>query len=212
MNIENIIKRRKIKHILHFTTNKGLLGVLDSKLLKSRKRLSKDQRLEFILSLNTKRILDPGWEDYANLSISKINLNLFNISHIHWHPEARWRILSFDPKILEHDNVYFSTTNNAYPSAKRSMGPEGLESLFAERVLGRYSSVIQRDECYMDCCATCGQAEVLYPGELSTEFLQCIFVQNGEDQDDVYCQIGAVMHPRIPVIIKPEVFNGEIVE
>jgi hypothetical protein len=57
----------------------------------------------------------------VNLSISRINARLFNISAKNWHRalDGWWAVLSFDPLILTHDGVVFATTNNAYPGVIR---------------------------------------------------------------------------------------------
>jgi hypothetical protein len=211
VNISEIIDRFEIKEALHFTTNLGLLGILDSGKVRSRKRLKNDNRLDFILKLNTPIVRDPAWVDYVNLSLTRINSNLFEISSEKWHSGNRelwWCVLSFDTCILAHEGVFFTTTNNIYPSAKRRQGPEGLESLFAPVVLGKYGAEIRRTNEITCACPTCEQAEVLYPGELSTRFLKKIYVATDEDQDDVYGQLSGVRHPNIPVIINPGIFRG----
>lgn len=209
MSIQELIERHGIQELLHFTTNKGLLGILDSRSLKSRARLKDSQRLEFILKLNTPIVKDPGWVDFVNLSISRINSPLFQISSGRWHtdPDIWWCVLAFDPVIMTHDNVHFSTTNNIYPSKILGRGDEALERLFDQTVLGRYAFRHQRYEGMPTSHTTCEQAEVLYPGEISTKFLKCIYVSTEEDQDDVRGQLLAVDHPPIEVIVSPAVFG-----
>lgn len=207
MKIKNIIDRREIKEILHFTTNLGLLGVLDSGKIKSRHRIKDDQRLEFILKLNTPLVRDGKWIDYVNFSISRINSNLFGISSNKWHSDMWWVILSFDPIILTHPKTTFVTTNNIYPAAQRGQGPASLEPLFANVVLGRYSTQICRTPETHSSVPTCEQAEVLYPGELSTEFLQTIYVSTEEHYDEVHAIISAIGHRTVDVICAPEKFN-----
>lgn len=209
MTIKNYYEQRHITEVLHFTTNKGLLGILDSRSLKSRHRLSDDQRLEYILKLNTPRVMDREWLDYVNLSISRINSTLYDISSGKWHDDVWWCILSFEPAILTHDDVEFVTTNNIYPAAKRSRGLLGLENLFSDRVYGRYHTPIDRYDGMPDSFPTCEQAEVLYPGEITTDFLQRIYVATDEEQDDAYGQIAGTGHRHVDVVIEPRKFRGE---
>ena len=69
---------RNIQEILHFTTNRGLLGTLVSKQLLSRCRLSDDKLLQHILYPNAVirheeyEFFDKeqNWIDFVNLSIS----------------------------------------------------------------------------------------------------------------------------------------------
>jgi hypothetical protein len=210
MIIRDIVKNRHIREVLHFTTNKGFIGIIDSKMVKARSFLQEDQRLEFILELNTPFVLDHGWENYVNCSISRINCILFDRSKMKWHQNARWRVLSFDPDILTHDGVYFSTTNNAYPSAIRNSGGKGLENLFAPIVYERYRKEIHREKGLPDSCPTCIQAEVLYPNELSTEYMKCIYVDSEEEKDEVYAQIFTLNHREVPIEVKAGVFQGDI--
>jgi hypothetical protein len=198
MTVEEIIESRCIQEVLHFTTHLGLIGILDSKYVLSRQRLPEDKRLEYILKLNANRRLDTAWLDYVNL---------YDIASEKWHPQVRWRILSFDPIILTHEGVYFTTTNNIYPRVIRGRHGQGLDALFAPRVISRYNSVITRDPTTPDCCPTCVQAEVLYPQKLSTDYLRKIYVITGEEQDDVYGQISALHHREVEVEINPEAFS-----
>lgn len=206
--MKEIISMRGVDEVLHFTTNEGLVGILDSNRLKSRARLDSDKRLEFILKKNTPKVLDPCWVDYVNLSISKINSVLYNISSTYWHRDVAWRILSFDSSILEHGGVLFVTTNNAYPSALRGEGEVAFERLFASVVVGRYASKTHRDINISPKETTDPQAEVLYPGEISTSFLNKIYVPSDEDADEVCGQIAALGHPQVEVTVSPRKFEG----
>ena len=210
MSIQDVIAGRGITEVFHFTTNKGLLGILDARSLKSRARLKDNQRLEFILNLNTPIVKDPEWEDFANLSISRINSTLYQISSERWHADSNvwWCVLAFDPIIMTHEHVTFTTTNNIYPSTKRGQGNEAFERLFAPTVLGRYSTRNIRHDGMPDSYTTCEQAEVLYPGEISTEYLKCIYVSTVEDQDDVRGQLLAVNHPPVEVVVNPRIFGN----
>jgi hypothetical protein len=209
MTIEELIQRRDIKEVLHFTTNRGLLGALHSGSLKSRSRLEKDKQLEFIFSANSPFRKDKDWLDYVNLSISRINKQFFSIAAGRWHRDKDlwWCILSFSTDILSHDRVHFTTTNNIYPSVQRGTGASALEAMFAGRIVGRYGSIIHRPPNMPPALTTCEQAEVLYPGEIPTSFLERIYVATEDDSDEVYGQFGALMHREVQVDISPEKFN-----
>ena len=209
MTIAEIIERRGITEILHFTTNRGLLGVLHSGFLKSKKRLQTDQQLEFIFSANAPFRKDLDWLDYVNLSISRINSRFFDISKNRWHRDRDiwWCVLSFDSIILTHKGVYFTTTNNMYTGVRRAQGPDGLEAMFAQRIVQWHSSTVTRNQSSADAYPTCMQAEVLYPGELSSRFLRRVYVASGEDSDEVYGQLAALGHEHLTIDVRPEVFR-----
>jgi hypothetical protein len=53
---------------------------------------------------------------------------------------------------------------------------------------------------------TCMQAEVLYPKQVSTDFLQQIYVATEEDADEVYGQLEALRHRELRITVAPDVF------
>ncbi len=97
-----------------------------------------------------------------------------------------WAVLGFDPAVLSHEGVWFTTTNNIYDVVNRGQGPSSLEALFAERVSwGHYGSVLTRNRSIDPAHTTCPQAEVLYPGVLSLEALKVVYVDNEENSDAI---------------------------
>ncbi|MFA5628393.1 MAG: DarT ssDNA thymidine ADP-ribosyltransferase family protein [Thiohalomonadaceae bacterium] len=213
MSVDRIVRERGITEVLHFTTNKGCLGVLATRALKARRRLSDEEALEFILQVNAAdRSRDAAWHDYVNLSISRINANFFGTSG-YWHRDKDiwWCILSFSPEILGHAGVYFTTTNNMYSGVKRAERAEGLTALFGPKVLHYHSSyqsrTVVRDASLPEHLTTCEQAEALYPGEVSTDFLRAIYVADEAHVDEVAGQMGVVDHRRIDIIVAPDKFK-----
>lgn len=209
MSIPEIIQSRKIESILHFTTNQGVLGVLATKTLKARARLNNDALLSNIVQLNAPdRSRDADWHDYVNLSISKINENFYNISSGKWHSNKDfwWCILDFLPEIIDHDGVQFASTNNMYSGVVRRAGSTGLDALFAPKIKQWNSSIVTRPATLNPRFTTCPQAEVLYPGEISTDFLQAIYVSTEAVEEELAGQIAAVAHRAVKIEIRPELF------
>jgi hypothetical protein len=209
MTIEELVARRCIREVLHFTTNSGLTGILVSNFIKARPSLRKDKYLEHILKPNCpNRQHDVQWHGYVNLSITRINTRLFGISEGNWHRDLDgwWCILAFDPIVLSHDNVLFTTTNNIYPSCRRGTGVAGLEAMFAPVVKGWYGVPITRHPGKPDSEPTCIQAEVLYPQEVSTEYLRRIYVREEEHRDSVHGIFGALSLTPVECVIHPAHF------
>jgi hypothetical protein len=211
MTINDIIKRRGIKEILHFTTNVGLTGILASKAVKPRESLPKDKYLEHVYMYNCEdRSRDAAWHGYVNLSITKVNWRLFSISMFKWHSniDGWWCILSFDPIILTHSGVFFTTTNNIYTGVKRKRGAEGLEQLFAEKVVRWEGNVVTRTQSTPSNQPTCEQAEVLYPGELSLDYIKAIYVR---DDHSVYAAESIIDTfneiPKVNCNVRPDLFE-----
>lgn len=209
MSIDNIIAKREILEVLHFTTNKGILGILDTKFLKARDRLNEDARLAYIFTPNaSKRTRDIEWLDYVNLSVSRIN-TWFASSSGNWHRHSGiwWCVLSFSPEVLNHDGIVFTTTNNIYSSVIRNTGESGLEAMFAPRIVQYGNKSVTRTSKYAENHTTCEQAEVLYPGQVSTEFLKKIYVPNAEIEDQIAGQLIAVRHPPVEIEVRESLFT-----
>jgi len=216
MSVQNEIVERDITEVLHFTTNRGLVGILATRHLRSRRRLPEDEYLQHILHPNAivrpedKPYFDKSkdWLDYVNLSISEINSSFFGFSGTWTHNQGRWwAILAFDPVILTHDGVFFATTNNAYEHCNRKDGLKGLLQLFAPTVWrkGQWRAVRGNRQPRLP---TCEQAEALYPGEVSTEFLRRIYVRNGEDADRAGGFLRDFPHPGVEVLVDERKFAG----
>jgi hypothetical protein len=201
-------RARGITEIVHYTTSRGVLGVLASGALKSRTRLPEDTYLEHVWVAACAVRYDTDWLDYVNLSISDINSALYTIAAGKWHAGAYWwGVLSFSPEILDHEDVHFSTTNNMYPSVKRGSGVDGFEALFADRVAGRYGAVRDRSDSHPRSRPTDSQAEVLYPGELSTDYLQRIYVADVTSRATIRAQCEAVGHRDVDLEVTADAFG-----
>ncbi|WP_278929345.1 DarT ssDNA thymidine ADP-ribosyltransferase family protein [Pseudomonas qingdaonensis] len=209
MSIEQFCKDRGIESVVHFTTNRGALGIFASNALKSRQRLDADNQLKHIFQPNAqRRNKDAAWLDYANLSISRINTSFFNYSG-NWHREQNffWCIFDFSPEIMQHDGVWFTTTNNIYTGVRRGQGVEGLSEAFLASTTQWSGKVITRPDNHPPSLPTCAQAEILYPGEVSTAHLQRVYARCDSDSNEIAAQMYAVGHRVVPVIVNPDLFD-----
>ncbi len=197
--VVEVAVERGIASIVHFTTVKGLVGILYSSAVKNRQDLPADELVQYVYEPNAvDRHFDQCWHAYVNLSVSAVNLHMFDFSR-RKHPDAVWVILNFGPEILGDPGVVFCTTNNIYPSARRWVGLVGFEQLFAPNVIGRYGRQIERDGTPTNR-TTDPQAEVLYPYELPLTHLHRITVGNEEAYEAV---VAALSHfpnrPRVEI-------------
>jgi ssDNA thymidine ADP-ribosyltransferase, DarT len=214
MSISEIIEGRGIERIIHFTTNHGALGVLATKSLKARARLREDELLTKVVKINAEdRRRDADWHDYVNLSITDINTFFFGASAWeHRDKDYWWCILSFEPVILTHSGVWFTTTNNMYSGVSRAQGADGLSALFAPAIT-QWNSYkehrrVNRSSIHSEKQPTCSQAEVLYPGQVSTEFLREIFVKDNQSFDELAAQIAVVAHRPVTIRVEPDFFKN----
>ena len=205
-DVLTLAQERGVTQVVHFTTAKGAVGVLASGSLLSRARLPKEKYLEHVYEPNARIRKDVAWLDYVNLSIERINDWMFGTS-THWHAAEGnpWVVLSFDPEILAHPGVVFTTTNNIYPACKRAEGLVGFSQMFAEVVLGWYDCRHDRKDKPPEW-PTDRQAEALYPFDLSCQYLQRIDVQIEETGDTIKAALD-VLGQSVPVCYAPEVFQ-----
>lgn len=203
--IAELIGKRRIERVVHFTTAQGFTGILDCRAVKSRQRLPAESRLEFILQNNTASRRDNDWLDYVNLSLTHVNRRFLSASQ-NWHKEHGWVVLGFDPVIVTHLGVYFVTTNNFYPAARRAVDAAGFEALFAPSVAGRYGTPVERVMTLSDSHTTCEQAEVLYPQQLSLDYLRTVYVREEDEIDSVRGQLAAMNFPEIAVVCSEDVY------
>jgi hypothetical protein len=209
MTVIGHVAMRQIKEVVHFTSNHGCLGTLYTKELQSRLRLEGDPMIEYLFKPNPSLRKDLAYLDYVSLSIAHINTQFYNISANSWHRDEPifWCVLSFDPIILSHPGVVFATTNNIYSSVRRGLGASGFEALFADQVVRWSGNAVFRSPALSAWHPTCFQAEALYPSAVSTDHLQCIYVQAHADQSEVVGFLKATFHRDVEVSIVPEKFR-----
>jgi len=195
-----------ITEVLHFTTEKGVLGCLRKDALLSRKRVQDDPDLAFIFTGVWPR-RDLEWIDYVSLSLTRINRGLY-AKAVKNLPELWWGILSFDPSLLDDPGVVFTTTNNVYHEVcERGEGVSGLEAMFKEAVpWGYLGSVKRRQSGTPENLPTDTQAEVLYPGELPLSLLQTIYVRTEEHRRLVLAWCDVLGQDEPPVVVRQDLF------
>lgn len=208
-DFETFIHEHKIAEVVHFTTNRGLLGVLVEELCKARSLLAKDKYLESIYHQNTKiRREAPKFWSYVNLSISEPNQRFLQISSQEWwvNEDLFWVVLSFDPMIMTHPGVLFATGNMGYDGITPATGLQGVEALFGERVPSGYGKMTTRRN-RAPHLPTNPQAEVLYPQAVSTRHLQRIYALTPEDAANAHAIVSASGHDEVDIIVDPATFG-----
>lgn len=223
MSLHEAITERGITEVLHFTTNRGLIGSLASHNLLSRPLLGEEAYLRHVLQLNSKvrpeesALFDKteDWLRFVNLSISEINRRFLDASrNCHTNNDVWWCILAFDPVIMTHNGVWFTTTNNGYDQCQRAQAKDGFDALFVPSIRRKkhgYSGNpwnvrrLMRDPSL----PTCEQAEVLYPESLSLEHLTTVYVEKAEHHDIVVGWLQDFNYSNVKVLILPQKFIGK---
>lgn len=222
MTVKEFYSSSGICEVLHFTTNRGVVGTLASGFLKSRRLLREEDYLQHILRVNSASRPEESlyfdksqdWLNFVNLSISEINRRFFEF-FLTWHPkeDVWWAILSFDAELMEHSGVWFATTNNGYEHCIRLQEVGGLSRCFEKKIArkGTWTAWRGGRPAHLP---TCEQAEVLYPEQVSINFLRKVYVQRGEDQDRVrgWIREFAASYPTlndVEVVLAPAKFLGK---
>lgn len=213
-DVATFSRERHIREIVHFTTQKGLLGLCFTQAVLPRNQLNEEQLIEYILKINAERRTDTRWFGHVNLSINHINRRFFQAAH-RWHGGIWWVILSFDPVILSAPGVHFATTNNAYNGVKHDFGFDGLRALYDEPIdhgfptwpaHTRFGDTDSADP-------TCPQAEVLYPGRLETRFLRRVYVKDAANYREACSFLTFLPNTKgIEVLIEPQRFDPHKVD
>lgn len=208
MSLAAAIKQRGITEVLHFTTHRGVTGIVAKQKILSRQRLPKEEYLEHVFLYSCRdRGRDAAWWDYVNLSLSQVNDYLMGIAAGKWHAHRQgwWCIIALSPEILLHDGVYFATTNNAYTCVQRGAGLDAFEALFAPVVRRFDNRVVYRPALAPPGYPTCPQAEVLYPGEVSLGHALHVYVPS-DDVAAKFESLSAVLPQKLPCKVNPDMF------
>lgn len=196
-----------VVEILHFTTDKGVLGSLLKGQLLSRAQLEDDPDLAFIL-LPVWPVKVPEWINFISLSVTTINRELFVRAERNLF-DRWWAVMSFDVDVLKDPGAWFTTTNNSYVQVcRRGQGLAGFEDMFAEEVpWGRLGSVARRGDHTPTNQPTHRQAEVLYPGCIDLQHLKCIYVMAVEHRRLIKAWCSAFDREVPSIEVKPEIFS-----
>lgn len=207
--VQSFVSERGITELLHFTTRRGLVGILAQGRLQARAHLETDDYLEHVYRPNSnyRRERSEFWR-YVNLSITQVNGRFFSISR-GWHANEAdlfWAVLSFAPVAMAHEGVLFSTSNMAYEGVEPAPGVEGLRALFADPAHDGFGRYMRRPSGKPGNEATASQAEVLYPDAVSTDLLQRIYVADDMAAASVEAIVGSVGHDDVEVLVQPGLF------
>lgn len=207
MTVADVIEGRGITEVLHFTTNTGLIGILGEGRVLSRARLPERKYVEHVYRPNATVRRDGPWLDHVNLSVSRLNWEYFEHSR-GWHADRDvwWCALVFDAAVLAGPDVLFATTNNIYSGCRRASGADGLEALFAPRVVRWMGNVAEREARTPNRWTTCHQAEVLVPSEVPTDRLRRIVVADHAHADIVHSQCEILLGD-LPIDVDPSAFE-----
>lgn len=171
-NLEEVIKARKIKHLVHFTRADNLRSILTHGLLPRKTLLQKNYSFEHIDGYRF-----DGRPEASCISISFPNWKLFytarnKFKDINFND---WVVIEIDPLALLSTKVAFTRENAAsYPQRNIPLeeltGKEAFENLFTNEPNMKPREAIKLPIQF----PTNPQSEVLFFGKIDTKFFQSV--------------------------------------
>jgi hypothetical protein len=192
---QQIVTRRTIKLLFHFTRVENLDAILAHGLLAKTDFAAR----ELTPTVNDALRLD-GFPNASNVSIGFPNYKMF-YSYRMADTSVKWAIVAFEPRVLWEKDCAFCMENAAKNSVtavpiEERKGPEALERLF-----GEFEAKPSRAEMRLiDAYPTCPQAEVLVFGVIEPEYIVGVAF-NERGLADAY---------KVKVTNKKIVFNYEL--
>ncbi|EZP31899.1 DarT ssDNA thymidine ADP-ribosyltransferase family protein [Pseudomonas sp. RIT288] len=197
--IQQIVKNRKIEHLIHFTRTSNLTSILANGLIS--RSILQANRIQF--AHNDDHRFDER-ENRTCLSITFPNCKMFYPMTLNY-PADDWAVIRLSPNILWELDCLFTETNAATKYIKDTpdndlRGPTALEKLFA----GEESRLQQKLKSFD---TTDVQAEVMVSGTIPPNyFIDFNFNYQNKIKDLVGLQALAKAFPQYDWKIRPEYF------
>ncbi len=187
------IENRGVTRLIHFTPLLNLLHIMKSGRIESHlkvvERCKEDVDFRDVASINDSMRLD-GKPNYINLSVQMPNSGFFRRCKERMGEKdifsGGWYMISLKPECCLIDGTLFAVGNAASTHVKRfgtRSGVEGFEAMFAERIeVSRGGRVfVEQRTCNKPMnLTTSWQAEVMVPGNIPVNMIQCVYAENSE--------------------------------
>ena len=191
--IKEIVTRRKIEHLVHFTRIDNLNSILNNGLIP----VSMQKKMKIPSVRNDEQRIDSKL-DCTSCSIAFPNYKLFYTFREYKFPESGWVVIVLDKDALfSPSNItYYCQTNAAgvFPrisSAKELCTATAFENMFCDSITTKENKVIQRASLLIsDYITTDPQAEVLISEAIDKKYIGCICFQKQPDIDEYITKYG----------------------
>jgi hypothetical protein len=170
-SISELIARRHISHLLHFTCLENLATILEFGLL-SRDELDQ-RRIDYCINDHYRF---DGRTDTVSLSVSFPNYRMFYRLQ-QQNPQRSWVILLINPAVLSLSNCLYLPGNAAsrqHALQQNAHGPEAFERMFADPALRARNHL-------PDFYPTNPEAEIMLERHIPTRCIRAIQVSNLAD-------------------------------
>jgi hypothetical protein len=170
--VVEVLQRRGVTRLLHFTPARNLPHILRDRRLRAVKELAEDVRAVYA---NTDPQRLDGQTDKISCSIEFPNgwyLRRVKGKTVNY-PD--WVYLVLDPLVAARPGALFCYRNAASGYGDRlKAGQSGLEECYAPSVVGAYDRTYRRGPHHSPAAPTDAQAEVLVPGPIDLSHIRAI--------------------------------------
>ncbi len=209
--IKEIVSRRKIEYLVHFTRIDNLNSILKNGLIP----VSMQQKMKIPSVRNDEQRIDSKL-DCTSCSITFPNYKLFYTFREYKFPGSSWVVIVLDKDVLfSPSNItYYCQTNAAgvFPrisSAKELCTATAFENMFCNSLTTKENKVIQRASLQIsDYITTDPQAEVLISDAIDKKYIGCICFQKQPDIDEYITKYGTDLLEKYDYQIVPGFFDA----
>lgn len=209
--IKDIVARRKIEYLVHFTRIDNLNSILKNGLIP----VSVQQKMGITSIRNDEQRIDSKL-DCTSCSIGFPNYKLFYTFRGSKFPGSSWVVIVLDKDVLfSPSNItYYCQTNAAgvFPrisSAKELCTATAFENMFCDSLTTKEDKVIQRASLKIsDDITTDPQAEVLISDAIDKKYIGCICFQKQPDIDEYIKKYGTDLLEKYDYKIVPRFFGA----
>jgi hypothetical protein len=206
--IKDIVTRRKIEYLVHFTRIDNLNSILENGLIP----VSVQQENKIPSVHNDEHRIDSKL-DCTSCSIAFPNYKLFYIFREYKFPGSSWVVIVLDKDVLFSNITYFCQTNAAgvFPrisSEKELCTATAFENMFCNSLTTKENKVIQRASLQInDYITTDPQAEILISDAIDKKYIRCICFQKQPDIDEYITKYGKDLLKEYDYQIVPDFFD-----
>jgi hypothetical protein len=105
MSIADRARAIGVSEVLHYTSEKGVMGSIIVGAVLSRDEVENTEEVAYIYEGVWDRSRDIEWIGHISMSLTEVNVDLFQRSRRN-HPHWWWAIMSFPPEILDDEGVW----------------------------------------------------------------------------------------------------------
>ena len=169
--LSNLVEKRKIFELLHFTTTQNLVNILDEEAIFSRDTCEKLRNRGVKIDFPDEQRMD-GRTDCTSVSISWVNYKMLHTKRAE-QPFNDWVVLKLSSKALILLEALYCPTNAAHKKMRTHIGKYDIEHMFVDPIVTEQGKETTRSEIGIaDCQTSDPQAEVLIRSTIDIDLVK----------------------------------------